>query len=164
MLALVVCEEGGRGLATPQSSKWGDYKRESQPEKAQRGRGGMFPMHRPSMDVPGKSLLDVIVQKGIKSHFPGSIEDWEQWGESPGLETWSIRDPLSTHFVCPNSPHPRAAYVKGCSRKTGRLAAGQDFRIQGIQVSLSLSESPQFFSRSSRESRSSLTTLLALFF
>ena len=89
MLALVVCEEGGRGLATPQSSKRGDYKRESQPKKAQRGRGGTFPMYRPSMDYPGKSLLDVIVQKGIKSHFPGSVEDWEQWGEreSSGLET-----------------------------------------------------------------------------
>lgn len=147
----MVCEEGGRGLATPQSSKWGDYKGESQPKKAQNGRGGTLPMCRPSMDVPGKSLLEVIVQKGIKSHFPRSREDWEQWGERSGLETWSIRDPLSTHFVCPNSLHPRAAYVTGWSRKIGRLATGQDFGIQGIQVSLSLSESPQFFSSSSRE-------------
>lgn len=45
-------------------------------------------MYRPSMDDPGKSLLDVIVQKGIKSHFPGSVEDWEQWGERERAQAW----------------------------------------------------------------------------
>lgn len=99
MLALVVCEEGDRGLATPQSSKWGDYKRESQPEKGKRGRGGTFSMHRPSMDVPGKRLLDVVIQKGIKSHFPGSVEDWAIWHN--GKRAQVLSPEVSQRFPCP---------------------------------------------------------------
>lgn len=71
----------GRGweVATPQSSKWDCYKRESQPEKGKRVSDGAFPTHRPSVDAPGKRFLDVIVQKEIKTNFSICTEDWVSW-------------------------------------------------------------------------------------
>lgn len=53
--------------------------RESQPEKDKRVRDGAFPIHRLSVDAPGKSFLDVIVQKGIKTNFSICTGDWVRW-------------------------------------------------------------------------------------
>lgn len=117
------------------------------------------------MDVPGKSLLDVIIPKRNQPHFPGSVEDWAIWYNGKRAQVLSPEVSQRSPVHCPNSPHPGAAYVMGWSVKIGLLATGQDFGIRGIEVSLSLSEvSSISFQLFKRESRSSLTTLLALSF
>lgn len=75
MLALVVCEEGGRGAGHPSEFQTGRLqKRKPAREKGKTVRGRTFPMHRPSMDVPGKSLLDVIIRKKKKESSPISLD------------------------------------------------------------------------------------------
>ena len=66
-------------MATPQNPKWDCCKTERQPEKGKRVRDGGFPIHRLSTDAPGKSFLDIIVQKGIKTNFSICTEDWVRW-------------------------------------------------------------------------------------
>lgn len=162
----------GRGweVATPQSSKWYCYKRESQPEKGKRVRDGAFPILRLSVNAPGKSSLDIIVQKGIKTNFPICTEDWVRWcngKEKIKLRFWGLKlceYPLFTRLT-PNLPHPGAAYAMGWSMKIGiepNWRRALDSRYPGVLISIWVT--PISYQLFKRESRSSLTTLLALSF
>lgn len=168
VLALVVCEEGGRGLVTHQSSKWGDCKRESQPGKGERGRGGIFPITGLPLDVPGKSLFMSSCKKGINSHFPRTIVGWEVWGNGERAQVLipeaSQRSPVHSPRL-PQLPSTWGCPFKGLVYENWNVSHWTglwDSRYPSVPVS----ESLQFFfpALQERESRSSLTTLLALSF
>lgn len=144
----------GWGVATPQSSKWDCYKRESQPEKGQRVRDGAFPIHRLSVDAPGRSFLHVTVQKGIKNNFSICTEKWVRWCSGKRAQVLSPK--ALQIFLVRNSP-PNFPSSWGCL--CNRLVNGnwnndqtdQESWIQGVQVYSSQFESPEFLSSSSRE-------------
>ena len=84
-----------------------------------------------------------------------------QWLKKKNLRFVALKlfkYPLSIHL-----PPTTSSWGCLCNRLVfwNNNRSEQDSWIQGIQVHSSQFESPQFFSSSSRESRSSLTTLLA---
>lgn len=145
----------GWGMTTPQSSKWNCYKRESQPEKGKRVRGGAFPIHRLSVDAPGKSFLDIIVQKAIKTNFSICTEDWVRWCNGKRAQVLSPKALQISLVHSPPPPHPTLSWGCLCHRLVcenwNNNQTEQESWIRGIQVYSSQLESPQFLSSSSRE-------------
>lgn len=107
-------------------------------------------------DAPGKSCLDVIVQKGIKINFSICTEDWVRWCNGKRAQVLSPKAfQISLVHSPPPPPHLTSSWGCLCNglvyKNWNNNQTEQESWIQGIQVYSSRFESPQFLSSSSRE-------------
>ena len=78
----------------------------------------------PSMPQAGKSFLDVIVQRGIKTNFSICTEDWVRWCNGTRAQVLSPKALQRSLVHSPpphNPPCPGAAYATGWSVQIGLI-------------------------------------------